>query len=126
LGEVYRVIKIYDLETNKPVFEKKMYGQAAIPTVPTAIARKLMYDAHKREKFHAIIKENKIKLWKRQSTLKPVIGFPVHFQSVKLGAGWFQTAIVTDVAYYAGVPEFQLPRIVIKTLTSVYLVEVDD
>lgn len=126
MGEVYRVIKIYDLETNKPVFEKKMYGQAAIPSVPRAFMRKLMYKEEKKEQLQKLIVEDKIKLWKRQATLKPVVGFPVHFQSVKLGAGWFMTAPVTDVAYYAGVEGFQLPRMVIKTETSVYLVEVDD
>jgi hypothetical protein len=123
--ELYRVIKIFDFRTKKPCYTKRTYGQACISYVPTLKAQELLKMEGREIHRHAGDYPFD-ELWHKQLTLEPVVGFPVLFISIKPDAGYFRCAEVVAVEKYEGVEGFSLPRMIIQTVNSLYLVEVDD
>lgn len=124
--QLYRVVKIYDFTDNRPMYETRMYGQAAFPHNPTKECQKIMSLSNESERL-AAIKEytGERDMWTKTASLDPIIGFPVFFLSVKLGAGWWRSAPVTQFAHYKGTQD-RLPCTIMKTETGLYLVQVDD
>ena len=122
--EAYRVIKIYDFRTSKPCYDKRMYGQAATAFVATEKAKAMLAD---KGGIHRHVGEYPFDdIWEKQMELVPKIGLPVLFISHKPDAGYFRSAEVVAFQEYPGVAGFSTPRLIIQTLNSLYLVEVDD
>jgi hypothetical protein len=123
---LYRVVKVFDFTTNKACYDTRMCGQAAYALVPSKDAQRLMYsgDELKIQAFNDSHKFSEV--WLEQPELDPAVGFPIHFVSVKLGAGWWRSAPVVKLVKYEGVPGFKLPRMVLHTETGLYLLEVGE
>lgn len=125
---LYRVRKIFDRRENRPVKEgsyeaSRMCGQAAIPYVPTAEYMKMQKLIKKdRKAYDKWASEAEFKdIWERQEALKPIIGQPIYFSSVKMDAGWYRTSEIEKVEYDA-----EKKVILLTTVGSVLELREDD
>ncbi len=99
MSKLYTVRKIFDLRTNKKIDETVMCGQAAVAYVPSKKHMKL-HELAKSDKKSAnrMAEEMTMEdLWTRQKSLKPILGWPIYFSSVKMDAGWYRTSRVQKV-----------------------------
>jgi len=122
-SQLYRVRKIFDRRTNEKCSESRMYGQAAIPHVPTKkYMEMLKIKDTDRKAFNKWADEASWEdVWERQAELKPIIGMPVYFISVKLDAGYFRCAVVEKFEQ-----DGRSGVITLTTCNSIYEVILDD